>query len=528
MSAAAAVYAAAAVIRCRLGVHRSPRADPPPRCTPQAPRRSTAAAAIHRPRISQYLRKLKMEKDNFVFEFFNEDGEMNLFYMSKNWVVWMENRSFEAPTILTFNPQNVIYEIINTDKNRIIWKNHPKLWDAWMMQRIAGEKKEDRIQKTEEEKYKKRQELQKRRQGQGSGWRRRLGEGDVGSECDKPPKSQCSENCLPGYRKVMGSSIHSCCYDCVRCSEGEISNITDSENCIQCSKSEWPNRNQDQCIPKQFEFLSYTEDVIALVLMSLSAFFTLVTALILGIFTCYRYTPIVKANNRNLSFVLLVSIMLSFLCVFLFLGRPVDITCMLRQTGFGVIFSVAVSSVLAKTIMVCIAFRATKPGSDWKKWLNVKLSNSIVVLCSSVQVIININWLAISPPFQELDMDSYHSKIVVQCNEGSVVAFYCVLGYMGLLAALSFIIAFLARTLPESFNEAKYITFSMLVFCSVWIAMIPAYVSTKGKYMVAVEIFAILTSSAGLLGCIFLPKCYIILFRPEMNTKTYLLGTSNR
>ncbi|XP_053305187.1 vomeronasal type-2 receptor 26-like [Spea bombifrons] len=254
----------------------------------------------------------------------------------------------------------------------------------------------------------------------------------------------------------------------------------------------------------------------------ISVFFLILSFFILGIFILYWDTPTVRANNRNLSFLLLVSIMLSFLCVFLFLGRPEDVTCMLRQTAFGIIFSVAVSCVLAKTLMVCIAFKATKPGSYWKKWMGAKVFNIIVLMSSSIQVFITIIWLAISPPFQELDMHSYNEKIIVQCNEGSVIAFYCVLGYMGLLAAVSFIIAFLARTLPDSFNEAKYITFSMLVFCSVWIAMIPAYLSTKGKYMVAVEIFAILASTAGLLSFMFLPKCYILLRKTEINRRHLL------
>ncbi|XP_077340924.1 vomeronasal type-2 receptor 26-like isoform X1 [Lithobates pipiens] len=338
----------------------------------------------------------------------------------------------------------------------------------------------------------------------------------------KIPISRCSDPCLPGSRKKFGSLIHKCCYECAPCPEGEISNISDSENCMKCPDDEWPNQKKDRCVPRVVEFLSYTDDTIVAIFSAVSILCCLLTGLILGTFIHYQDTPIVKANNRNLSYLLLVSIMLSFLCVFLFLGHPVDVTCMLRVTSFGVIFSVAVSSLLAKSIMVCIAFKATKPGSPWKKWMGAKLPNVIICVFSLVQVKICVTWLSISPPFQDRDTHSYQGKVIIQCNEGSVIGFYSVLGYMGLLAAVSFIIAFLARTLPDSFNEAKYITFSMLVFCSVWIAMIPAYLSTRGKYMVAVEVFAIMASSSGLLCCIFFPKCYIILFRPDLNTKTVI------
>ncbi|KAM3936990.1 vomeronasal type-2 receptor 26-like [Leptodactylus fuscus] len=349
-------------------------------------------------------------------------------------------------------------------------------------------------------------------------------EGLDDSDPDIIPVSRCSEPCLPGSRKKARETIHTCCYDCVPCSEGEISNITDADSCSKCLREEWPNEKRDRCLPKVMEFISYHNDTIASVSSSVSLFGCLVTGSIFRIFISYRDTPIVRANNRNLSYLLLVSIILSFLSVFLFLGRPSDVTCRLRETSFGVFFSVAISSLLAKTVMVCVAFKSTKPGSPWRQWLSVKLPYTIVLLCSSFQVVICVLWLSISPPLQDLDTQSYPEKIIIQCNEGSDLWFYSMLGYMGLLAAVSFLLAFMVRTLPDSFNEAKYITFSMLLFCSVWMAMIPAYLSTRGKYMVAVEIFAVMASSAGLLACVFFPKCFIILFRSEMNRKTDLLG----
>ncbi|KAM5191422.1 vomeronasal type-2 receptor 26-like [Mantella aurantiaca] len=339
----------------------------------------------------------------------------------------------------------------------------------------------------------------------------------------KIPESRCNERCRPGYRKAPRRGSPVCCYDCVPCSEGEMSNITDSQICQRCPDEEYPDVNKVTCIPRTEEYLSYLGDVIALILSTTSLLCSLVTISVLVLFIVYWDTPIVRANNRTVSFILLTAIFLSFLCVFLFIGRPVDITCMLRQVLFGIFFSIAVSSVLAKTMMVCIAFKATKPGSYWRKWVGDKLPNSIVIICSSVQVLICVIWLSVSPPYKEYDIHSSPGKIIIQCNEGSVIGFYSVLGYMGFLAAVSFVLAFMVRTLPDSFNEAKYITFSMLVFCSVWIAMIPAYLSTRGKYVVAVEVFAMLTSSSGILNCIFFPKCYIMLFKPEVNSKEFLL-----
>ncbi|XP_069832199.1 vomeronasal type-2 receptor 26-like [Dendropsophus ebraccatus] len=413
--------------------------------------------STYRHKLNKYLKELEYMDQSGMIKYYDKRGEFNIIFHIYNWKL-IENKYANYIFVGSFTPWAPPDKQLLINSSRIFWKNN------------------------------------------------------------KIPRSQCSEYCPPGSRKLKNDKKPICCYDCVKCPDGEISNTTDSENCIKCLDTEWSSSKRNQCFPKLEEFLSFS-DGLSIALSSIAILFWTISILILGIFVSHKDSAIVKANNKTLSFILLISLSLCFLCVFLFIGRPVDRTCKLRQIVFGIIFSISVSSVLAKTIMVYMAFRISRPGNRWKKIIGIKVSNSIVVVASSIEVIISIIWLYLSPPYLEQDTHSYHRKVIIQCNEGSQVGFFAVLGYLFVLAAVSFTVAYLARTLPDRFNEAKYITFSMLVFCSVWITMVPSYLSTKGKNMVAVEIFSILTSSAGLLGFIFFPKCYIILINPQLNIK---------
>ncbi|XP_037054142.1 vomeronasal type-2 receptor 116-like isoform X6 [Peromyscus leucopus] len=331
------------------------------------------------------------------------------------------------------------------------------------------------------------------------------------------PTSTCSVKCTPGFRKFHQEQTADCCFDCAWCPENEISNETDMEQCVSCPDDHYSNAEHTHCLQRHVSFLAY-EDPLGMTLACMSLCFSALTALVLGAFVKYNDTPIVKANNRILSYILLISITFCFLCSLLFIGHPNIVTCILQQTTFGVFFTVAVSTVLAKTITVVLAFKLTTPGKRIRGMLVSGAPNFVIPICTMVQLVLCGIWLVTSPPFIDTDTHSEHGQIIIVCNKGSVIAFHFVLGYLGSLALGSFTVAFLARNLPDRFNEAKFLTFSMLVFCSVWVTFLPVYHSTKGKVMVTVEVFSILASSAGLLGCIFVPKCYVILIRPDLNS----------
>uniref|UniRef100_A0A3B3CZ02 Olfactory receptor C family, h1 n=1 Tax=Oryzias melastigma TaxID=30732 RepID=A0A3B3CZ02_ORYME len=336
------------------------------------------------------------------------------------------------------------------------------------------------------------------------------------------PISVCSESCFPGFRQAVIKGKPICCFSCIACAAGEISNSTNSAECSPCPLEYWSNEDHNKCVPKVIEFLSYEETMGAL-LAGFSLFGASLTLVVSFVFFWFRHTPLVKASNSELSFFLLLSLTLCFLCALTFIGQPTDWSCMLRHVAFGITFALCISCILTKTITVVIAFTAKRPANTVPQ-CSVLLQRMGVLGGTFLQVLICVVWLTLAPPFPHKNTVYAAERIILECSLGSSIGFWVVLGYIGLLAVLCLILAFLARKLPDNFNEAKFITFSMLIFIAVWVTFIPAYVSSPGKFTVAVEIFAILASSFGLLFCIFAPKCYILLLKPERNTKNHMMG----
>nr|XP_012315820.1 G-protein coupled receptor family C group 6 member A isoform X2 [Aotus nancymaae] len=348
-------------------------------------------------------------------------------------------------------------------------------------------------------------------------------------DCQKPNafqpweniQSKCSKECSPGQMKKTTRSQHICCYECENCPENHYSNKTDMPHCLLCNnKTHWAPVRSTMCFEKEVEYLNWNDSlaILLLILSLLGIIFVLVVGII---FTRNLNTPVVKSSGGlRVCYVILLCHFLNFASTSFFVGEPQDFTCKTRQTLFGVSFTLCISCILTKSLKILLAFSFDPKLQKFLKCLYKPIL--IIFTCTGIQVIICTLWLIFAAPTVEVNI-SLPRVIILECEEGSILAFGTMLGYIAILALICFIFAFKGRKLPENYNEAKFITFGMLIYFIAWITFIPIYATTFGKYLPAVEIIVILISNYGILCCTFVPKCYVIICKQEINTKSAFL-----
>ncbi|XP_069344507.1 G-protein coupled receptor family C group 6 member A isoform X1 [Eulemur rufifrons] len=336
-------------------------------------------------------------------------------------------------------------------------------------------------------------------------------------------QSKCSLECSPGQMKKTTRSQHICCYECVNCPENHYSNQTDMDHCLLCNnETHWAPVRSTTCFEKEVEYLNWN-DSLAILLLALSLLGIIFVLAIGIIFTRNLNTPVVKSSGGLMvCYVILLCHFLNFTSTGFFIGEPQDFTCKSRQTLFGVSFTLCISCILMKSLKILLAFSFDPKLQNFLKCLYKPIP--IIFTCTGIQVVICTLWLIFAAPAVEENV-SLPRVIILECEEGSILAFGTMLGYIAILAFICFICAFKGRKLPENYNEAKFITFGMLIYFIAWITFIPVYATTFGKYLPAVEIIVILISNYGILCCTFFPKCYVIICKQETNTKSAFLKT---
>ncbi|XP_067272691.1 olfactory receptor CB1 isoform X2 [Pseudorasbora parva] len=339
---------------------------------------------------------------------------------------------------------------------------------------------------------------------------------------DSLPLSRCSASCAPGT--VKNQSKIPCCYNCVNCSEGNYTDGYDLPECLKCPDGMWSTKGASKCENFRDIYLVWTDSYpIALLAATAIGLVLVFTSLI--IFSVHRNTTVIKKADNMMSSFMLLGLTVSFASVVMFIGRPNDHQCRAQQALYGLGFSLCVSCILVKAYRTFLAFMAFDP--DRQHQLK-KLYKPVInlVLLTGAQGLILLFWMTLgkSPkPVTKWPQTGLEKYVI--CDEGSIIGFGVMHGYIALLAFICFFLAFKGRKVPHDFNETGVIIFSMLIHLFVWLCFIPIYIErNQNEQRHIVQASAILASNYGIIFCHFVPKCYMVLWELSENSRSSIMG----
>lgn len=332
-----------------------------------------------------------------------------------------------------------------------------------------------------------------------------------------PPKSECLDQCSEGTRKSITSP---CCWQCVPCPRGTINTIPGSETCIECPRGKRSNEARTKCLDLPLINMGYSTSggkvVLAFVTSGIIA-----TFFSFAVFCRFWNTPIVNASNKTLSLGLLLAILLLFSLALANLFEPTDSICKLIYPWRYIAYNLCLSLLLVKVLRISSAFNIPMiPFCTLISSLTIRMEGLIVITLQIILLLLLLPWLFIDPPISMQNILTEH-YIFIDCkaykSSAGGTMFLLTFSYILLQTFLCAFCSFKIRNIPENLGEAKRIAFSMYIFLFSMLTYHPVEFSIDGWYVTVVDCVTTLLSAYGFLCCIFLPKIYVIIFRPELN-----------
>ncbi|XP_037673399.1 metabotropic glutamate receptor 6 [Choloepus didactylus] len=339
------------------------------------------------------------------------------------------------------------------------------------------------------------------------------------------PQSQCSLPCGPGEQKKMVKGVP-CCWHCEACDGYRFQ--VDEFTCEACPGHMRPTPNHTGCRPTPVVSLTWSSPWAAPPLL-LAVLGIMATLTVVATFARHNDTPVVRASGRELSYVLLAGTFLIYAVTFLLVAEPGAAVCAARRLLLGLGTTLSYSALLTKTNRIYRIFERGKRSVTPPPFISPSSQLLITFSLSSVQVVGVMAWLGAQPPHSVIDyeeqrtVDPEQARGVLRCDMSDLSLIGC-LGYSLVLMVTCTVYAIKTRGVPETFNEAKPIGFTMYTTCIIWLAFVPIFFGTAQSaekiYIQTTTLTVSLSLSASVsLGMLYVPKTYVILFHPEQNVQ---------
>ena len=326
------------------------------------------------------------------------------------------------------------------------------------------------------------------------------------------PISICSHPCGNGEYPEPVASQAECCWVCKPCADNTVSTGT---ACKVCGRGYIPNDLKSECEVIQPSYLMWSHGL-SIIIILLSCTGITATIAVGIIFIVHHKHQLIKASSRELSAIMLTGIMLCYILPFFFIAKPAPWICAVRRFGVGFCFALCYSALLVKTNRIHRIFNRSPNTNQVPPLISSESQLFFTGLLVGVQVVIASVWLIIERPSITHIFNKYSTEL--KCGESSHSGLLVTLVYNFILLLITIYFAFRTRKVPQNFNEAKFINFTVYSLCILWFAFIPTYYATAVLgtiYQTGSLVIAIILNATVTLCILFLPKIYYLFFRKQ-------------
>ncbi|NWT13062.1 TS1R3 protein, partial [Vireo altiloquus] len=335
----------------------------------------------------------------------------------------------------------------------------------------------------------------------------------------KEPTSECFRRCQPGqFRLIKGFNL--CCYDCTDCPENTFWSSTDSTSCSPCPQHQWAPARSTRCQDRSERFLFWDEPL-AVALVTLTALSTALSSGAALLFLKHLQSPLVQVAGAGRSLFALLSLGLLSLSCCLYVGKPSVGLCAGQQLSSALCLNGCFSTFVPKALEITLGTEFPRQAPRLLRWVTHGRAWLLVAVSLLTQGLLCLCHLWLGPDFLVADYQVLPSEVLLVCGTKSWAAFALLHGYNGCLAFTCFLCTFMVQSPGRRYNVARGITFATLTYFIVWIFFLVIFATLRTVLRAVAQICTILATTLGILVSYFIPKCYIMVFRPDLNTGDY-------
>ncbi|XP_066919444.1 metabotropic glutamate receptor 1-like [Clytia hemisphaerica] len=330
-----------------------------------------------------------------------------------------------------------------------------------------------------------------------------------------PPSSKCGARCEPGYEHSNGST--ECCWTCIPCQGNTIKQNVGHGLCMTCQPGSYTNKQHTKCViylEKRFDFKSS----MGIILLSFSITNLIVIISFTIVFIVYRKTPVVLSSQLSISLAQFFFLALLNLIVPLSINKLMGIKCLVYGTLIPIIGTLAILPTVLKTQRLNRIFMAKQRIHHHHYFHTKDLRLSVCLLLAQVFVTAFYSiFNSYDQPVTKVDPET--QTFTINCNFNWFI--YIQFGFVFTIVLFCGISAFRARVLPHNYNETRMIAYSMFITCVILVFTVPLFVSIGLESQTLILLCALLLVDCNITLCMYSPKVWVIIFRPNLNTTKY-------